>query len=86
MLKEGSGLINEYYYYGTTGENDLKSTLAQVEHTPTTWENCVMASEHKNMGLTRGSSHVLLPRRPALRLFHVTYLQIVALSCIDPPC
>ena len=45
MLKESTGLINDYSYYGPTGMEDLKWTLDQVEETPTSWEDFVRTNE-----------------------------------------
>lgn len=45
MLKDGAGLIDEYHYYGPTGQKDLEWTLAQLDDSPTTWEKFVEANE-----------------------------------------
>ncbi|KAL8841788.1 MAG: hypothetical protein Q9170_000821 [Blastenia crenularia] len=41
MLKGGAGLIDDYQYYGPTGQKDLQWTLAQMDDAPTTWEKFV---------------------------------------------
>ena len=44
-LKESSGLIGDYSYYGPTGKKDLEWTLAQMEEEATSWESFVEANE-----------------------------------------
>lgn len=44
-LKESTGLISDYSYYGPTGKKDLEWTLAQMQEEPTSWEDFVKANE-----------------------------------------
>jgi len=44
-LKKSVGLINDYYYFGPTGRDDLKWTLVQLKEAPNTWERFVKANE-----------------------------------------
>lgn len=44
-LKESSGLISDYSYYGPTGEKDLQWTLAQMKEETTSWEDFVEENE-----------------------------------------
>ncbi|KAL8989027.1 MAG: hypothetical protein Q9169_008454 [Polycauliona sp. 2 TL-2023] len=45
MLKEAAGLIEDYKYYGPTGQEDLDWTLAQMDDPATTWEEFVEKNE-----------------------------------------
>ncbi|KAL8977813.1 MAG: hypothetical protein Q9205_006462 [Flavoplaca limonia] len=45
MLKEVTGLIEDYECYGRTGQEDLDWTLAQMDDPPTTWEKFVEENE-----------------------------------------
>ncbi|KAI4267093.1 MAG: hypothetical protein LQ337_008517 [Flavoplaca oasis] len=45
MLKEVTGLIEDYECYGPTGQEDLDWTLAQMDDPPTTWEKFVEENE-----------------------------------------
>ncbi|KAL9032575.1 MAG: hypothetical protein Q9180_006425 [Flavoplaca navasiana] len=45
MLKEVTGLIEDYECYGPTGQEDLDWTLAQMDDPPTTWEKFVGENE-----------------------------------------
>jgi hypothetical protein len=38
QLKQSSGLINVWDYYGPTGKEDLEWTLAKMEEKPRTWK------------------------------------------------
>lgn len=44
-MKESTGLISDYSYYGPTGKKDLEWTLAQMQEEPTSWEDFVKANE-----------------------------------------
>lgn len=44
-LKESSGLMKDYSYYGTSGPKNLEWTLEQTEEKPTTWEEFVRANQ-----------------------------------------
>lgn len=44
-LKESTGLISDYSYYGPTGKKDLEWTLAQMHEEPTSWEDFIKANE-----------------------------------------
>ncbi|KAH7321523.1 hypothetical protein BKA65DRAFT_540728 [Rhexocercosporidium sp. MPI-PUGE-AT-0058] len=44
-LKKSAGLINEYRYFGPTGQADMEWTQAQVKDVLTTWEEFVKANE-----------------------------------------
>lgn len=44
-LKESTGLISDYSYYGPTGKKDMEWTLAQLTEEPTSWETFVEANE-----------------------------------------
>ena len=44
-LKESTGLISDYSYYGPTGKGDLEWTLAQMLEEPRSWEEFVEANE-----------------------------------------
>ncbi|KAL8926980.1 MAG: hypothetical protein Q9172_001573 [Xanthocarpia lactea] len=45
VLKDSSGLIEDYRYYGPSGQEDLEWTLAQMDDPPTTWAKFVEANE-----------------------------------------
>ena len=45
VLREASGLLKEYGYYGPTGRKDLQWTLDQMEDKPTTWKVFVRKNE-----------------------------------------
>ena len=44
-LKEMTGLLDDYSYYGPTGKKDLEWTLAQLNEELTSWEDFVRANE-----------------------------------------
>lgn len=44
-LKESTGLISDYSYYGPTGKKGLEWTLAQMQEAPTSWRIFVEANE-----------------------------------------
>lgn len=44
-LKGSVGLIDEYAYFGYTGQEDLEWTLAQMEDEPRSWEDFVRGHE-----------------------------------------
>lgn len=44
-LKGSKSAMDEYGYFGLTGQNDLEWTLKQMEEEPTTWENFVRRHE-----------------------------------------
>lgn len=45
IMKEVVGTIDEHRYYGVNGQKDLEWTLAQMDDSPTTWEDFVKANE-----------------------------------------
>ena len=45
ILKDSSGLIKDYEYYGPTGEREVQWTLEQIEGKASTWEEFVRAKE-----------------------------------------
>ncbi|KAL8861544.1 MAG: hypothetical protein Q9178_002068 [Gyalolechia marmorata] len=45
VLKDSSGLIEDYRYYGPSGQEELEWTLAQMDDPPTTWAKFVEANE-----------------------------------------
>ncbi|KAI4253337.1 MAG: hypothetical protein LQ352_003747 [Teloschistes flavicans] len=45
VLKESSGLMAEFKFYGPSGPKDLEWTLAQMDDPPTTFEDFVRANE-----------------------------------------
>lgn len=44
-LKESTGVISDYSYYGSAGKRGLESTLAQMTESATSWEHCVESNE-----------------------------------------
>ena len=44
-LKESTGLIGDYSYYGPNGKKYLEWTLAQMQERPMSWEDFVEANK-----------------------------------------
>jgi hypothetical protein len=44
-LKKSTGLLDEYHYFGLSGEDDLRWTLAQMKEAPTTWEDFLKVND-----------------------------------------